>query len=519
MISLPKGVHINRIISYLRRSREDVEREKRTGEDTISMQRAVMERVLQEYDLPYDMVIEIGSGDKIRTRPIFQQVLDDLEQGTYNCIAVKEISRLTRGDFRDYGVVYELIRQKRIYILTPYRLYDPMNVNDLRQIRFEMFLSREEFETIRERLQGAKHTYARSGRFMGSTPAYGYRTDPRTQRLVIVPDEAEVVRLIFSTYLQGEDGRPLGYRAIAARLTNHGIPSPSGRDAWNPTTIKKILHNPVYIGEIHYNKKEASETIIVPNAHPAIITPHDFKKVQQKRRVPASSLRIDHTLHELTGLIRCVRCGKKMVRQITRTSYRKKDGSSSLYEKEMLWCTTLGCTYVKYRAVEQMLLTFLSAVPCPAFSDLSPLLDRQDESTLHHALRMRQHRELEKQLSAVYTSYESGLYTAEEFSRRRTLIQEKMAAISAWSQQLEQLQDRQARHFALISGRERGPQSFHTFAQAYGILPRPELKNRLLHLLIASVHLERLEKSKGKRITPFSLYISYRFPEALTPQL
>ncbi|WP_134685946.1 recombinase family protein [Brevibacillus migulae] len=514
MISLPKSVRIHRIISYLRRSREDVEREKRTGEDTIAMQRAVMERVLQEYDLPYDMVIEIGSGDKIRTRPIFQQVLHDLEQEKYNCIAVKEISRLTRGDFRDYGRVYELIRLKRIYILTPYRLYDPLNVNDLRQIRFEMFLSREEFETIRERLQSAKHTYARSGRFMGSTPAYGYRTDQRTQRLLIVPAEAEVVRLIFASYLHGEGGRPLGYRAIAARLTNRGIPSPSGRDGWNPTTIKKILHNPVYIGEIHYRKKEAGETIIVPDAHPAIISPHDFQKVRQKSRPQAPSLRSDHSLHELTGLIRCARCGKKMVRQTTRTSYRKKDGSNSQYEKEMLWCTTPGCTYVKYRAVEQMLLTFLAAIPCPSLADL-PLSTRQHEPDQHKALRMRQHSELEKQLSTVYASYESGLYTADEFAKRRTLIQDKLAALAAWSQELEQLQDQKALHAALLARMEHGSKPYHTFAQAYRKLPRPELKNRLLHLLIASVHLERWDKRKGQRITPFSLHIFYRFPDDL----
>lgn len=513
MISLPEGVCVHRVICYLRRSREDVEREKRTGEDTIAMQQAVMERVLHEYGLPHELAVEIGSGERIETRPIFQQVLRDLESGKYNCVAVKEISRLTRGDFRDYGYVYELIRKERIFILTPYRLYDPKNVNDLRQIRFEMFLSREEFETIRERMQGAKITYARAGRFMGSTPAYGYRTDPRTQRLCIFPPEAEVVRLIFARYLQAHGGRALGYRAIATYLTQCGIPSPSGRDTWSPATVKKILHNPVYIGEIRYNKQDAQDGIVVPDAHPAIVSHLEFEQVQQQKNSSTRpALRMDHPLHELTGIVRCGRCGKKMVRQTTHTAYQKKDGSSSVYEKEMLWCTTVSCTYVKYRAVESMLLAFLEQIPCPAYAQIPSFHQADSAPDGELPLLLRQQGELQKQLAKIYASFESGIYTLAEFQHRRELIREKLrnlkARIEAHSQQQATRQGA-----AKQTGTFQLPGSFANFAQAYRHLPSKERKNRLLHLLIESVHLQRLEKSRGQRSSPFTLQIAYRFQE------
>jgi len=134
---------ITKIIGYLRRSRQDVERERRTGEDTLMEQDMLMNKVLSDIGITYDIKKEIGSGDKIETRPIFQGVLRDLKDKLYDAIAVKEISRLGRGSYTDMGQIFDLIVDSRIYIITPYKIYDPQNPSDKRQIRFEIFLSRE----------------------------------------------------------------------------------------------------------------------------------------------------------------------------------------------------------------------------------------------------------------------------------------------------------------------------------------------------------------------------------------
>ena len=89
--------NISNIINYLRRSRQDVEREKRTGEDTLAAQKKLMKTVLDNYGIPYVQKEEIGSGDKISTRPVFMDVIEELKNGKYDAIAVKEISRLGRG--------------------------------------------------------------------------------------------------------------------------------------------------------------------------------------------------------------------------------------------------------------------------------------------------------------------------------------------------------------------------------------------------------------------------------------
>jgi site-specific DNA recombinase len=533
MYRLPEGVQIKRIVNYLRRSREDAEREKRTGEDTIAMQRAVMDRVLKEYGIPYDQVTEIGSGERIESRPVFRQVLNDLANGVYNCIAVKEISRMTRGDFHDYGSVYELLRRKRIFILTPYRLYDPKNLNDMRQIRFEMFLSREEFETIRERMQGAKYAYAMSGRFMGSTPAYGYRTHPQTQRLVMDPEEAEIVRLIYQLYLHGLHGKGMGYRAIASLLTRCGIPSPAGLPEWNPTAVKKILQNPVYIGEIRYSttvesgkqriKKPEHEWIVVPDAHPAIIPPHQFHQAQRKQgqsRLP--SLPLDQQPAELSGLIRCGQCGKKMVRQASRTRYLKRDGSMSVYEKELLWCTTVGCTYVKYRAVEEMLLTFLDRIEAPSVERINQAVEAYISMRMSlqgdpfgrstSALR-KQRADLQKRLSSVYQSFEAGVYSSEEFIKRRGEILRQLDEVSSMLKEAERI---------TVYGdpetirEQRLRDRLQSFAHVYHALTGEADKNKLLRSLIESVRLTRLEKRSGNRISPFMLEVAFRMEGLLS---
>ncbi|MFM1654353.1 recombinase family protein [Brevibacillus sp. B_LB10_24] len=511
-------------VVYLRRSREDAEREVRTGEDTLAMQREVMERVLREYGLPYDLKVEIGSGDKIAARPIFQQVLRDLRSGLYDSIAVKDISRLTRGDFSDYGTVYDLICSRRIYILTPYRLYDPGNANDLRQIRFELFLSREEFEVIRERMQGAKYAYAMAGKFMGSTPALGYQFNPKTQHLEIASREAELVRRIFALYINGLGGKEMGYRAIATFLTRSGVPSPRGHARWNPTTVRKILQNPVYVGEIRYRTGSAhksgpsvraeDEQIIVTSAHEPIVSPEVFARAQAKARQsrkPATPF--DRETSELSGLIRCGKCQRGLVKQAAKSSYQKKDGSISRYHKEMLWCTTVGCTYVSYRAVEEAIFGFLQQLPPLSPSELRKHLSAPDlaggQATAEDELGMllRQRSEWKKRLTFVYRNYESGTYSEPEFISRREEVCSQIRQIDQLISRLRQSVDPAAAEACGEPERSAKPVFLHELYQSQHTA---SAKNQLLRGLIESATLRVSAKGSGRKPSAFQLEIAFR---------
>jgi DNA invertase Pin-like site-specific DNA recombinase len=238
---------ITNALNYLRKSRQDVQREKLTGEDTLASQKKLMANVLDQYGIPYEQRMEIGSGDKISTRPVFQEVLEELKSGKYDAIAVKEISRLGRGSYADMGTIHDVLMDYGIRIITPHKVYDLTNPADNRQFRFETFMSREEFETTRERLVGARYTSAMEGKWMGNVP-FGYTRNEKTLRLEPIEEEAKIVKLIYDLYINGYEGKIVKEKIIKNILENHKIPTAKNCKIWDTTQIKRILTNDAYMG-------------------------------------------------------------------------------------------------------------------------------------------------------------------------------------------------------------------------------------------------------------------------------
>jgi site-specific DNA recombinase len=355
---------ISRIINYLRRSRQDIEREKRTGEDTLTSQKKLMKYVLDGYGIPYVQREEIGSGDRIATRPVFIQVIEDLKNDKYDAIAVKEISRLARGSYGDMETILNLFQDKRLYVITPYRIYDCTNDSDLKQIRFELFMSREEFETTRERLTTARLNSALEGKWMGNVP-FGYRRNKNTMFLEPVEEEAEVIRLIYNLYLNGYEGKQVKEKAIATILKNAGIRTAKNCKDWDSTQIKRYLTNDVYIGVSKFRTTKRNndgtievrpeeEHIIVEEAHPAIISVEDFEKVQEMKRSKKKTSRKDSEVFALSGVVTCKKCGRKAV--VNR--YKRKRQSGDYYDV-YIKCNACNALSVKYKFAEEAILKLL----------------------------------------------------------------------------------------------------------------------------------------------------------------
>lgn len=442
---------ITNIICYLRRSRQDEERERKTGEDTLTTQKKIMLKVLDNMSIPYEVAEEIGSGDKIESRPVFKRTLQQLEQGKFNAIAVKEIARLGRGSYSDMGIIFDLIEKKRIYIITPYKIYDIENPSDARQIRFELFFAREEFEMIRERMLSSKISLAHEGRWVVGAAPFGYGLNNKTTTLEINEEAAQIVRLIFDLFVFGkqENGnlKEVSFRAIANYLNKLGILSPRGRN-WQYLTVKRILENPAYIGTLKYRtrkrignkyyKRPEDEWIVVEHAHEPIISKDIWDKAQEKlkNRPRETHTKLDFSPCELAGLVVCTKCGRRMIRQYNVQHYIKKDGSKSVYKKEFLWCTTNGCTFVKYRDVEQNILQFLKTISDLSIEDLksaysenfSNAHQEQNPLDVNEIIRKKQ-KELERKRDFIFEKYEQGIYSDEDFIRRKKQIEKEMAEL------------------------------------------------------------------------------------------
>jgi site-specific DNA recombinase len=520
MAKLP--VEIKSIINYLRRSRQDEERERRTGEDTLSEQKILMDRVLSDYGVPYEQRFEIGSGDKIETRPVFREILTELGLGKWNAIAVKEISRLGRGSYTDMGRIYDVLVQNRIYIITPYKIYDPKNNADLRQIRFELFLSREEFETTRERLMGARYNYALQGKWMAGTVPYGYRFNEQTQKLEVMEEQAEVVRLIFHLYANEK----MGYHAISTHLKKLGIRTATGKGYWQPEVIHRMLKKPVYIGQVNFRMTERKggivthrpqdEWIVVEDAHEAIIDEETWWKCQKRlhERVGKVPVNLDFSPCELASLISCHRCGKKMVRQHSVQRYEKKNGEKSVYEKEFLRCT---CgVYVKYRDVEKRLLELLEEFTLDEVRlqegialSLQGTKTTEKINTEKFIGQLHQQKEaIQRKLERAYDLVLEGTFSNQEFEERRAKY---LAELEDIEKRLSFLSLEETEEVKPTVDIQKVRENISSVIHAYNRLTSKSRKNTLLLHVFDRVELEILEKGRGSRPARFNLYIQLRY--------
>ena len=153
-------------------------------------------------------------------------------------------------------------------------------------------VAQEESATKSENIKFGIHQRMREGKaLLNHTRFLGYTKDAEGQ-LVIVPEEAEIVRKIFSLYLEGN-----GVRKIKRYLEEHGIRTVTGKSEWSTSTIDRILSNEKYIGQVlmqktytpNYltGKQEKNDNkldmCLVENAHEAIIEREVFDQVQKMK--------------------------------------------------------------------------------------------------------------------------------------------------------------------------------------------------------------------------------------------
>ncbi|MFW5436238.1 recombinase family protein [Paenibacillus apiarius] len=512
---LELGVEL--IINYLRRSRSDEEYEKKTGEDTLKNQTDLMDRVLTPYGIPYDQVTEIGSGDKISTRPVFQKVIEDLRSRKYQAIAVKEISRMGRGSYTDMGIIYDLIVEMNIYIITPYRVYDPSNPADLRQIRFELFMSREEFETTRERLTSGRITAALANKWVVGPAPYCFVRDESTGYLDLNEPEAADMRQIYEYYVNGvpdfkEGGlRDVSYRALSTFLKRHtNILTPEGNKDWQPMALRRLITHERNIGIHRYNPKGHDPIIITS---PKVVSEELFYKAiekdQNSRHKPRTKM--DFSPCELAGLIICAKCGRRMVRQYSVQIYKRKDGGESKYEKEFLWCTEPGCTFLKYRSVESQMLKVLEILETLDADKLRQYIEKsvnndegerleQNRIEMLESLEGRRNH-LKKRLDFIFEKYEDEMYDDETFTSRKAAVEKELQEVD----ELEKIYRGTVIKKKETVDVQQVQRNITTVLRAYHTTDNKTSKNTILRAIFDHAVVEIIEKGRGRKEAKFAL--------------
>ena len=279
-------------------------------------------------------------------RPGVQRLIADAQAKRINLILVKDLSRFGRnyiefGRYIDY--VFPAIGCR--FVALNNGVDTANNDSSLDSMcflnLFNEFYSRDTSKKVR----AVRKACAESGKFMGPHPSFGYKRDPANKHhLVIDEDTAPIVRRIFTMRASG-----MTYRAIAGTLNEESIQSPGayyyqqkGRSdprrvnhLWSNTTVKQMLHNEVYIGNLVQGRsgtlsyksrkhiaKEKDEWIRAEGTHEPLISREiwdtvmsiDEKKV---RKSPAA--KTEGSI--FSGLLFCADCGWKMRYHSDRRKY------------------------------------------------------------------------------------------------------------------------------------------------------------------------------------------------------
>lgn len=290
---------IKYLIAYLRKSREDIELEKRTGEDTLARHREMLTRIGTQNNWILEFREEVESGDTIASRPVFQRVLEeDMPSGKYQGVLVTEISRLGRGDMQDVGRILNAFLKCNMFIIIPNKIYNLKNSADYRHVRFDLFISREEYEMTKERLESGKIIKAERGeKPYGPNLSYGY--SQYRGKVTIIDNETWIVITVFEMRADGKSKREIkDYFNKLGVLTKKGT-------KWHQHTVSCMLHNKMYLSIIVYKGKEYK------GKFPAIVS----QELWDRAHFVEDKHSKEHATHILSPYILplyCGICGLKM---------------------------------------------------------------------------------------------------------------------------------------------------------------------------------------------------------------
>ena len=389
------------------------------------------------------------SGKNIKDRPALKELLSDAKAGKFDMVISWKINRVSRK-LEDVLKIVNLLEKNNITFKSysePFETDTPAG-----RMQFQMMALIGEFErgTIAQNVKMGMIAKAKSGNWCGGR-VLGYDLVPNNSpeeekkgknKLEINEKEAEIVRFIFNEYSKGK-----GYKAITNQINKLGYKTKKGNN-FSVGSIRDILTNPVYIGEIRYNVRqnwsEKRRRNINPNPirvkgkHEAIIDRELWDKVQlileSKKGKPS---RIYDGEYPLTGILRCPKCGAGMV--ISRTTNTLADGSK---KRIAYYCCgnwknkgTSVCNSNTIRvdkANEYVFKKIEELVSNEAMiKAVVKNINKERKDKVKPAKRLlgdidKELEKLDKRKRKIFEAYEDDILTKEEFQIRKDELNEKI---------------------------------------------------------------------------------------------
>lgn len=248
----------------------------------------------------YKVYREEGVSAKNTNRPKFQEMVTDMKDGKINKIIVYKLDRLTRS-IKDLETICTLLEEYHCDLESVAEEINTGNANGKFFIRMLTILAQLEIERTSERTKFGLVGAAKKGHISGK-PALGYTKKDKSKKLVIDDLEAEVVKRIFSMYLEGSSVCYICEKFNEENVLNRH---------WATTTVDKILSNKIYIGNIEHGKKNKKNAQIFENVVPTIIDKTTFDMVQKRKEKNLKNFKRKRTYIFMQKIL-CPKCHKIM---------------------------------------------------------------------------------------------------------------------------------------------------------------------------------------------------------------
>lgn len=278
-----------------------------------------------EWELAGIFADEGLSGTDTRKRGEFNRMIEECMAGKINMVITKSISRFARNTLDCLKYIRQL-KDRNIPVLFEKENINTMDSKGEVLLTIMASLAQQESQSLSQNVKlGLQYRYQQGLVQVNHNRFLGYTKDGEG-RLVIEPEEAEVVKRIYREYLEGASLAQIG-----KSLEADGILTAAGKGKWRPETLKKILQNEKYIGDAllqktytvdFLSKKRVKNNGIVPqyyveNSHEPIIPRDLYMQVQEEmaRRANLHSgakrkKRVYSSRYALSSIVYCPKCGE-----------------------------------------------------------------------------------------------------------------------------------------------------------------------------------------------------------------
>lgn len=457
---------------YTRLSVEDKKTQGNSIDGQISISKSFIE------DKPelqiVDVFIDNGYTGANFQRPQFIKMMEEIQKGNINCILIKDLSRLGRNYYEVIEYIDKIFPLLNVRLICVNEKLDTFATNFNEEVMNVALRSLMNYAYIMDtsiKINSTFNSMRKKGYFLGSKPPYGYLKSNKDKHCLVIDETAAIiVRQIFEWKLQNisiiqiaknlnfaEILPPTNYFYKIGILKNEKY---SNQVKWSFSTIKAILTNQVYVGDMvgaktrnHFgnvSKRNQEEYIIVKDTHEAIIKRNDFANAEKLMEKATKKYK------SLIGKPSNILKPEKLFKGIIFCGHCKKPLSTSLAKRKYCYSATYKCyncntytnnhIYISFNdinnAVFKIIQSHLASIIDYETKNKNIIYSDEIQANINEIksqikLNKQSFTGIKNKISQIYIDYSDGLINKTQFIQTKDNYYQKQKEIEKVIMELE----------------------------------------------------------------------------------